>query len=89
LKKRELFVADKTLMGRLPRMLLATAVMAFALALLQNGLWAWFSASVFKQIVALAALVASGMIAYGAVASVAGAYDISQAKKLLRRKNVG
>ena len=78
---------DQDLRRRLPRIALTAAVMGIALWFGADALTAWFSAAQELRILALAILVAGGLLLYGGLALVSGAMDRNALRMLLRRRN--
>ena len=85
LARRGQLAADAELRRRLPRMLLAGAVMAVVLWALAGPLAPWFTRPGLRWL-ALAALVGSGGAAYGAAGLALGAFDARAVIARLRRR---
>ncbi len=73
LSRRGHFVADARLRRRLPRMLLATAVMVAGLAAARAGLDIWLTGALLPRILAVALLVAGGFGLFALAAWASGA----------------
>lgn len=86
LARRGLFKADAQLARRLPRMALASALMAGALIAGALGLEAWLADAALLRIPALAILVTGGAAVYFGAAQATGAADLREVKRLLRRR---
>lgn len=82
------FRFERWLVLRLAKQLLAALVMAGAILLVQTAFAGFFSGSAGQRLVATAALVATGGIAYFAIAWFSGAMDKDDLLILLRRKKV-
>lgn len=87
LAKRDLYRLNGELVGRLARQLVAAAVMALVLILVRAPLMDWFGGSIAERAIAVSTLVATGAIAYFAVAALTGAIDRERFAMFLRRKN--
>jgi putative peptidoglycan lipid II flippase len=85
LARRGLLRLDRPLLQRVPRMLAAALVMAAALAAFDHALFARPTLAGAAKVLALAALVATGLAAYAAALQLLGAYDIRDARRMLRR----
>jgi putative peptidoglycan lipid II flippase len=86
LRRRGLFEPDRRLLRVLPRIALATAVMAAALFAIQLPLAGWWAGETLRRIAGLALLVGGGLATYAAIivlTRVAGPADI---KALFRRE---
>jgi len=88
LARRGEFVGDKRLLRALPRIGLATLVMAAALWALAQALEPWFGLSSRTQVRfgALGALVGAGLLVYGLAILVLGVIDRRQLRSLLQRR---
>ena len=82
------FRFERWLALRLVKQILAALVMAGAILLVQNAFAGFFSGSAGQRLIATAALVATGGIAYFAIAWFSGAMDKDDLLILLRRKKV-
>jgi len=85
LKRREYFVADARLRKRVPRMVVACAIMAAALWAALVVLEGALASGLGSRIGALAALILAGMVVYGVTARLIGAADLGDLRKLRRR----
>lgn len=85
LHRRRLFVVDRMLLIRLPRLLAACGVMVVVLIGLERALWGHFSGPLWAKALALAALVTAGGAAYGAAVMGLRAVDLAQIKRVLKR----
>jgi putative peptidoglycan lipid II flippase len=85
LARRGLFRMDKRLAQRLPRMALATALMAGALVGGAIGLADWLATPALR-IPALGALVGGGVVIYFAAAQMLGAASLGEIKGMLKRR---
>ena len=84
LTKRGHFRTDLRLRRRVLPLFAAVAIMA---AVLAGGAWlarSWLGGEPVERITALAALVAVGLVAYGAAAQLLGAIDLRELRSLLR-----
>lgn len=77
---------DAQLLHRGPRMLAAALVMAAVLAVVQHALFGGTGPFGAMRLVALAALVVSGLLSYGLALQLLGAYDLREARRLLLRR---
>ncbi len=73
---------------RLLKQLFAAAVMGGAIFLVQSAFGGFFSGSAGERMLATAALVGTGGVAYFAIAWLTGAMDRDDVLVLLRRKKV-
>jgi putative peptidoglycan lipid II flippase len=80
------FRMPKWLVGRVMRQLIAALAMVAAIYGIQIALADWFAAGTGEQIMALGALVATGMVIYFGVAWVIGGIDKQALADLRRRK---
>ncbi|MGO1119444.1 murein biosynthesis integral membrane protein MurJ [Rhodovibrionaceae bacterium A322] len=80
------FVADSRLLGRLPRILLASVVMGGGLWVLEGELAGALAGAELVRAPALALLVAVGLLAYLALAFATRAVTLSDLKGLVRRR---
>ena len=85
LARRGLLVIDDRLRRRLPRMILASAVMAAGLWLAARGLERPLAGDLPGRILALAALVAGGMALFGLCAQVFGAARLGELRRMVGR----
>ena len=85
LARRGLLIADRRLLDRLPRMILASAVMAAGLWLAARGLEPQLAGALPSRIAALAALVAGGMVVFGVIAQAFGAARLGELRQMLGR----
>ena len=76
---------DAQIRARVPRMVGAALVMAAALAGAQRILFVIAQPHGVSRLAALAALIAVGLLAYGAAAQALGAFDLRQMSRMLRR----
>ncbi|MGF1639980.1 MAG: murein biosynthesis integral membrane protein MurJ [Rhodospirillales bacterium] len=88
LYRRGFLRIDARLAGRLPRMLLASAVMAAVLVLLQVGLADWLAAGLARRAAALAVLVGIGAATFAAAAQLTGAAGLSDLRRLMRGRDI-
>lgn len=72
--------------GRLARIVLASAGMGAALWAAQRALAPWLDGPAYERIAALAALVAGGLVVYGALALLLRAADPAELRAVLRRR---
>lgn len=88
LVRRGHFVADVRLREKMPRIVLASALMGVALWFLDGWLSDRFAAgaSQIERIVALAVLVAAGLAVYGIAVFATGALDRRQLRSFLQRR---
>ncbi len=85
LHRRALFSADRILLQRLPRILLAVAAMSAALYALSPHLAAYWEAHFLLKAAALSALVIAGIATYAATALLTGAVSPAHLRSMLRR----
>jgi putative peptidoglycan lipid II flippase len=88
LASRGHFRFEGWLIARLAKQLVAAAVMAGAIILVQPALSGYFAGSAGQRLIATAALVGTGGIAYFVIAWFSGAMDKEDLLILLRRKKV-
>lgn len=88
LARRGHFHFERWLVLRLAKQLLAASAMGGAIILVQSRFGGFFAGSAGERLVATGALVASGAIAYFAIAWTIGAMDKEDLLILLRRKKV-
>jgi putative peptidoglycan lipid II flippase len=86
LRSRGLLGFDPRLARVLPRIVLATAMMAATLYVIQIPFAGWWSADIARRGMGLALLVGGGLAVYGAVIVLSGAARISDVTGLLRRE---
>lgn len=86
LRKRKLFVWDRLLLVRLPRLGAASGVMALALMNLQSAFAPWLGGHVLEKALALSALVVTGLAVYGVAVLGLRAVNPQDALKLLKRR---
>jgi putative peptidoglycan lipid II flippase len=82
------FHFEKWLVVRLAKQMLAAAVMAGAILLVRSAFTGFFAGSAGERLLATAALVGSGGLAYFVIAWFTGAMDKEDLLILLRRKKV-
>ncbi len=89
LSRRGQFIADRRLLQRLPRILLASVLMGAALWFLAGYAEGYFTVATLLpvRIVVLALLVAAGAIVFFAAAQILGAASLGELKRQLRRKS--
>jgi len=87
LHRRGFLAIDARLKSRLPRMVLASVVMAAVLAAVHGGLAGWLSDGVAHRIGALAALILAGFAAFAAVAQLTGAAGLRDLRGLMRGRD--
>ncbi len=85
LHRRGWFALDSRLRRRLPRIALSAAAMALALAAAAAALAAPLGGGELARIGALAALVAGGLVLYGAAAHLSGATDLKEIKTVFAK----
>ncbi|HEX9461071.1 MAG TPA: murein biosynthesis integral membrane protein MurJ [Alphaproteobacteria bacterium] len=85
LYRRGHFTPDAALKQRVPRMVLASAVMAAALWAVLAPLEPWLAGHTVERVAALALLVICGLAVFGAAALLLGAADRTQVRRLLAR----
>lgn len=85
LHRRGLLVPDARLRRRLPRIVVAAAVMAAALWAAAQGLAGWLAGGDATAIPALVILVLAGIAVYGAGAQLLGIMRLAELRALLRR----
>ena len=85
LARRGMLVTDARLRRRLPRMILASAVMAVGLWFAVGALEAPLAGALPSRIAALAALVVGGMMIYGFCAQAFGAARLGELRQMLGR----
>ncbi len=78
---------DAQFKRRFIRQLIATAMMAAIIAVLVYLLQNEFSGVLAQRVIALGAIVITGILSYFAIGAAVGAYDNAQIKSLLRRKS--
>ena len=88
LVRRGHFHFERWLVVRLAKQILAAAVMAGAILVVRYLFTGYFGGSALERVVATAALVGSGALAYFAIAWFTGAMDKDDLLILLRRKKV-
>jgi putative peptidoglycan lipid II flippase len=86
LRRRGLLGFDDRLKFVLPRILLATAVMAAALWAIQRPLDSWWAADTIYRVVGIVLLVGGGLLVYGLVVIVSRATSVSDVTGLLKRE---
>ncbi|MAF50227.1 MAG: murein biosynthesis integral membrane protein MurJ [Rhodospirillales bacterium] len=84
--RRRHFTLDARLRRRLPRMIVASGLMALVLWLAQSGLEPWLAGGTTLRIGALVLLVVGGLAAYGVAALLTGAASTDDLNRILRRK---
>jgi putative peptidoglycan lipid II flippase len=85
LARRGLMRLDRLLLDRASRMLAAALLMAAALAAFDHVLFSHPTIAGVTKVLALAGLVAVGLGAYAVALQLLGAYDIRDARRMLRR----
>jgi putative peptidoglycan lipid II flippase len=85
LKRRGYLIADERLRARLPRTLAAAVIMAAVLWLLAETLAGPLAGALGPRVVALAALVAGGLVIFAAAAHLLGAARLSELRATLGR----
>ncbi len=78
---------DAGVRQRVPRMLVAAVGMGVVVAALQHVLFRVPMGGV-ARLLALAVLIGAGALVYGAALQVLGAYDVRQARQMLRRRRL-
>jgi putative peptidoglycan lipid II flippase len=86
LRGRGLLGFDPRLARALPRVVLATAMMAATLYAIEMPLAGWWSADIARRAIGLALLVGGGLAVYGAVIVLSGAAKVSDITGLLKRE---
>ncbi|MDX1576184.1 MAG: murein biosynthesis integral membrane protein MurJ, partial [Kiloniellales bacterium] len=86
LRRRGFFALDRRSRERLPRIALASVVMAVTLWIAQEMIGDWFLAALPTQIAGLALLVGGGILLYGAAALLVRAVDIHELRASFKRK---
>jgi len=86
LKQRGLLGFDPRLARILPRILLATAMMAAALYVIEIPFAGWWSADMARRGIGLLVLVGGGLAVYGAVIVLSGAAKVSDVTGLFKRE---
>ncbi|TVR83819.1 MAG: murein biosynthesis integral membrane protein MurJ [Rhodospirillales bacterium] len=87
LRRRGFLVIDARSKERLPRILFATTVMAGALWIAERALAGWLAGDELMRAVALALLVASGVLVFAVSAQASGAAGLSDLRGLMRGKD--
>jgi putative peptidoglycan lipid II flippase len=85
LHRRGLLAFDLRLKQRVPRLLLATAAMTAALVPAAQALSGWLHGAGLHRVLALAALVALGLLVFGFAAQIIGAARLGELRRMLRR----
>jgi putative peptidoglycan lipid II flippase len=83
LRRRGYFAPDAQLKRRLPRMVLATVIMAATLWGLMHALEPWLAGSGPTRLLAFGVLVVAGLVLYGLAALLTGAADLKEARRLI------
>ncbi|MBB5710492.1 murein biosynthesis integral membrane protein MurJ [Sphingomonas xinjiangensis] len=86
LAKRRHFVVDAQLKRRLPRLMIAAALMGLALFASNRLLDPWLGGPIVQRYLALVVLVGAGCAIYGAACFLTGAFRLSDLKALMRRR---
>ncbi|MGB0749642.1 MAG: murein biosynthesis integral membrane protein MurJ [Magnetospiraceae bacterium] len=86
LHKREALVVDARLAARLPRICIAAGIMGLVLWFAIPGLGPWLHGPELTRALALAALIAVGLAAYGGAVLVLKAATLGEFKSSLRRR---
>ena len=89
LVRRGFWRVDRRLLRRLPRIVLASVLMGFALLPAADWLAGALTGPVAGRIAAMAALVTGGMVAYAVIALAIGAASLNDLRRLLRRRGGG
>ena len=87
LRRRGFFAMDRRLRSRLPRMAIASAVMALALALAAWALESPLAATIGPRVAALAALVVAGLAVFAVSAQLVGAANRHELAAMVRRRD--
>jgi putative peptidoglycan lipid II flippase len=85
LRRRGFFALDQRSRSRLPRIALASLIMAVALWLALQGLGDWFQGDPGTRVAGLLVLLGVGLALYGASAMLLGAVRVAEIKAGLRR----
>ena len=85
LYSKRYLVFDARLLGRLPRIGLASALMGAALWFGQIPLESWLAGTLWHKIAALSLLVGGGLLAYGLLVLLLRASSLAEVKGLVRR----
>ncbi|MCW9033017.1 MAG: murein biosynthesis integral membrane protein MurJ [Rhodospirillales bacterium] len=86
LRKRNQLSLDQRFLSRLPRTLLASALMGGALWMTKIQLEGWLSGGQMERIYALIILIFTGLIVYFIAAQLVGAARLSDLKGMMKRK---
>ena len=86
LHKRGIFAPDALLKSRLIKMLIASGIMAAALAVAQRFFADYYTQGAVMKVVALSSVITIGMVVFGGMVLALKAYDTSMVTKLLRRR---
>jgi putative peptidoglycan lipid II flippase len=86
LRRRGFLALDARIRQRLPRTVLATAVMAGTIAWLAHLLHGWLAHGLAWRVAMLALVIAAGLAVYAALATLLGAARPSDLRTLLRRQ---
>jgi putative peptidoglycan lipid II flippase len=89
LRRRGYFAPDRQLKRRLPRVVVATVIMAAALWGLMHLLQPWLAGSGPTRLLAFGVLVVAGLVIYGAAALATGAADLKEARRLIGKAPSG
>jgi len=85
LRRRGFFALDRRCKARLPRIALASLIMAGALWLARDFLDPWFAADAVARILGLVILVGGGILLFGTAALLLGAVRIDEMRATFRR----
>jgi putative peptidoglycan lipid II flippase len=85
LRRRGYLAVDAQLLRRVPRAVVASAVMAAALWAVLAPLGPWLAGGTMARFTALAALVVLGLVVFGVAALLMGAADRADLRRLLGR----
>ena len=86
--RRGQFRPDAQLLSRVPRTLAATIAMAVVLVAVQHALFRDASPAGGVKLLSLLALVLAGMLTYAAAGQAFGAFDLREARRMLRRRGL-
>jgi putative peptidoglycan lipid II flippase len=89
LRRRGYFAPDRQLKRRLPRVVVATVIMAAALWGLMHLLAPWLAGSGWTRLLAFGVLVVGGLVIYGGAALATGAADLNEARRLIGKAPSG
>ena len=86
LARRGFFVLPRRVVGRIVRIALATAVMGASLWALMQTIAPWLAGSMAERLLAIAAIMAVSLVAYGASTVALGVLDKATIQRLMRRQ---